>query len=226
VDVLYAPSQVFSRRRAGRFGLALLVLTVLTAALFFAFRGAFQPVFDAQLEQGLRAQAAPGAPAPTPDQIATARKFAGVFASVGGVLGTPVIVFVSGLMIWLAGKAFGSSASLGQATMVATYANVPRVLTTVVVGALALMSDPGSLTTMAALTLSPARFLPEDASPVALALLSRIDVAVLWVTVLLGIGIAVVGKIPRGKGLMAAGVVWLASTLFALAGAARQAALQ
>jgi hypothetical protein len=36
----------------------------------------------------------------------------------------------------------------------------------------------------------------------------------------------VVGKIPRGKGLTAAALVWLAGTLFALAGAARQAALQ
>ncbi len=224
IDIFYAPSQVFTRRREGRFGLALLVLTVVSAVLFVAFRSAFEPVFDAQFDQGMRAQAAQGQQL-TPDQIATGRRFAGIIASVAGVLGTPILVFVLGLLIWLAGKFFGSTATLGQAAMVSTYANVPRILTSAIVGMLALFADPGTLTTPAALTLSPARFMSSDASPVVVALLSRIDVTALWVTALLGIGIAIVGKIPRSQGLPAAGVVWLVGTLFALAAAARQAAI-
>jgi uncharacterized protein involved in propanediol utilization len=66
--------------------------------------------------------------------------------------------------------------------------------------------------------------MPADASPLLSALLSRFDVTALWVTALLGIGIAVVGQIPRSKGLAAAGLVWLVATLFAIAGAARQVA--
>jgi hypothetical protein len=225
VDIFYAPSQVFARRRDGRFGLALLILTAISVALFFAFRNAFQPVFDAQFDQGIRAQAANGGPTLTPEQLATGRRFAGIFASVAGVLGTPIIVFVLAFLTWLAGKFFGSTATLGQATMVSTYANIPRILTSAIVGALALFADPSTLTTTAALTLSPARFLPANTSPVLLALLSRFDVTALWVTVLLGIGLSVVGKIPRGKAFAAAGLVWLVATLFALAGAARQAAM-
>jgi hypothetical protein len=223
VDIFYAPSQVFARRREGRFGLALLVLTVLAAVLFFAFRSAYEPVFDAQFEQGIRAQAA-GGQVLTADQIATGRRFAGVLTSVAGVIGTPIIVFVFALLIWIAGKFFGSKASFGQAAMVSTYANVPRIVTSVIVGVLALFADPSTLTTPAALTLSPARFMPADASPLLSALLSRFDVTALWVTALLGIGIAVVGQIPRSKGLAAAGLVWLVATLFAIAGAARQVA--
>ncbi len=225
IDIFYAPSQVFARRREGRFGLALLVLTVVSVALYFAFRNAYQPMIDAQFDQAMRGQAAQGGPALTPEQLASGRKFAGIFATVAGAVGTPLIVFISGLLIWLAGKFFDSTATLGQATMVATYANVPRILTSTIVGALALFADPSNLTTPAAFTLSPARFLPGDSSPVVLALLSRLDVTALWVTALLGIGLSIVGKIPRARGFAAAGVVWLVATLFALAGAARQAAM-
>lgn len=222
VDVLYAPTQVFERRRDGRFGVALVVLTVLAAALFFVFRSAFEPVFDAQLEQGMRASAQ-GA-APTADQLEGARRVAGVFTAIFGVVGTPIVVVIVGLLLWLAGKMFGSVATFGQAMMVSTYANVPRILTTVIVGALATFADPSTLTTTAALTLSPARFLPPDSSPILLALLSRLDVTVIWVTVLLGIGLSVVGRIPRSKAFTAAAVVWLAATVFAFLGALRQAA--
>jgi hypothetical protein len=59
-----------------------------------------------------------------------------------------------------------------------------------------------------------ARFLdPDTTSPLLLALLNRVDVFTIWVTVLLGIGLAITGKIPRGKAMIAAVIVWLIGAL-------------
>ena len=66
---------------------------------------------------------------------------------------------------------------------------------------------------LASMSLSPARFVDAEAQPVLAAFLGRLDLFILWSTALLGIGISVVGKIPRNKGLAAAFVVWLLATL-------------
>jgi hypothetical protein len=51
-------------------------------------------------------------------------------------------------------------------------------------------------------------FDPETTSPALLALLGRIDVFTIWVTVLLVIGLSVTGKIPRAKAAIAGVIVW------------------
>ena len=49
LEIFYAPRAVFERRReTPAFGLALIVFTVLVVGLSFAFRGAMEPVFDAE----------------------------------------------------------------------------------------------------------------------------------------------------------------------------------
>jgi len=49
----------------------------------------------------------------------------------------------------------------------------------------------------------------------------RIDVFTIWVTVLVAIGLAVTGKISRGKAAIAAAIVWLVGALPTLASALR-----
>ena len=63
----------------------------------------------------------------------------------------------------------------------------------------------------------PALLLGPDSSPVLAAFLSRLDIFTLWVTVLSGIGIAIVGRTTRGKGFVASVATWaLASALVVL----------
>ena len=50
-------------------------------------------------------------------------------------------------------------------------------------------------------------------SPALLGLLGRIDLFTIWVTVLLVIGLAVTGKIPRGRAAIAGVVMWFAGAL-------------
>jgi ABC-type transport system involved in cytochrome c biogenesis permease component len=53
------------------------------------------------------------------------------------------------------------------------------------------------------------------------ALASRVDVFTIWITVLLAIGLAVVGRIPRQQAAIAAAIVWLLGALPAMLGALR-----
>jgi hypothetical protein len=74
--------------------------------------------------------------------------------------------------------------------------------------------DPASLNGQFRISLSPARFLdPDTSSAMTIALLSRLDVFTIWVTVLLAIGLSVTGRIPRSRAAIAAGLVWLLGSL-------------
>ena len=48
---------------------------------------------------------------------------------------------------------------------------------------------------------------------------SRVDLFTLWVTVLLGIGMAVMGKLSRGQAILAATLMWLVGAAPAVWGA-------
>jgi hypothetical protein len=59
-----------------------------------------------------------------------------------------------------------------------------------------------------------ARFMnPDTASAVTIALAARVDVFTIWVTVLLAIGLHVVGKIPRQQAAIAAAITWVVGAL-------------
>jgi len=55
-----------------------------------------------------------------------------------------------------------------------------------------------------------------------LGLVGRIDVFTIWVTILLAIGLAVTGKIPRSRAAIAGVLMWVLGALPTLAGALRQ----
>src|SRR6476660_2724068 len=68
VDIFTNPSAVFERRREGQFGLALLIIAVLTGILAFALHNGLAPVMDAVIAKQQAAIMAKN-PAITPDQL-------------------------------------------------------------------------------------------------------------------------------------------------------------
>jgi len=56
---------------------------------------------------------------------------------------------------------------------------------------------------------------------VILALASRVDPFVIWITVLLAIGLHVIGKIPKQQAYIAAAITWVVGALPAVFGALR-----
>lgn len=224
VDIFYAPSQVFERRRAGQFGLALLILCVIALVCFIAIKPAIQPAIDAQVDKAIEVMRAnPNMPA---DRVASAEASARKMSDIGGYvsapIGTAITVLLSALGLWLVGKVFDSKQTYSQAAMVATYANVPRVVGIVLSGLIAFFTPAERMTSMYSISLSPARFLGPDASPLALGALSRLDPFVIWATILLAIGLRVTGNVSKRSAYIAAAIVWLIGSMLAIASAARQ----
>jgi hypothetical protein len=100
---------------------------------------------------------------------------------------------------------------------------VPRIVQIVVNAAQALFMSPEKLNAINSVGFNPARFMdPDHASAVAIALAARFDLFTIWITVLLGIGIYVVGKVTKQQAAIIAVVTWVAGALPAVLGALRQ----
>ena len=67
---------------------------------------------------------------------------------------------------------------------------------------------------------TPALEMPR--SPLLLAVVGRIDLFTIWVTVLLVIGLSVTGGISRARAFMAAPIIWAAGAIPLILQAARQ----
>ena len=224
VDIFYAPRQVFERRRDGKFGLALVIVLVLAAVLLYLTKPLLQPVYDAILEMGM-SQARASNPQITDDMVGKMRGFSDKVLLPGIIFNLWIAVLLTGLALWLVGKLFESKQTLGQAMMVSTYANVPRlILGTLVSALLALLLPAESLDSPFAASLSPARFVDHVAHPVLAASLMRFELFTLWATVLLAIGLAVTGRVPARQAGIAAFLVWVLASLATVASALRGAA--
>lgn len=221
IDIFFKPSQVFERRRDDGFGMALLILWAATVVIFFATLGFMQPVYDAILDKSIAMAQSKGQA--NPDAVAAMRKFGGTMFKVTAVLITPILVFLYALFIWLAGKLVGATEKFGQAMMISTYSHYPLIPVSILGALVAMMTSAESVTSQYAAGLSPARLLGPDAPLWEAALLSRFEPQTIWTTILLGIGLSVVGKVSRQKGQIAAWIVWLALALWTVGSAMRAA---
>ena len=222
IDIFGSPSEVFARRENNGFGIALLVLTAILTALYFGTRSLLQPVWDAEWARNaaLMAKQNPGM---TAEQLEMGRKFTeGVFGGLAVAFGIPIIVCLLALVMWVAGKPFDSKQTLRSAFVVATYSYFPRIVEAILNAIQGLLLDVESLTGLQSLKLGPTRFMDIDAaSPVVIALLGRVDVFTLWVTVLIVIGLKVTGKLTTSQAAIAGAIVWLCGAVPALFGAVR-----
>ena len=221
VDIFYAPSSVFARRGDGKFGMALLFLVVACAILAFLTKNAMQPVMDAEFARRT-AEMMRKNPNVTAEQMASGRGIFETFGPIFFAIGITVSVFGTGLVLWAVGKLFDAKQSVAAAIMIATYAEMPRIVQILVNAAQGLFMAPEKLTSMYSVGISPARFMdPDHASAVMLALASRVDPFVIWITVLLAIGLHVIGKIPKQQAYIAAAITWVVGALPAVFGALR-----
>lgn len=207
VDIFFSPSAVFARRANSGFFLVLCILTLLLGGLFLANRGAMQGIVDAEVARQM-AEAARQNPGMTEQQIEMGKKVAGYATSFGAFIGVPIAILLTGLGAWLTGKLLEARLGYTAATMIAAYSFMPRVIEAFAVNAQGWLLDTDALTGRFQLSLGVGRFLDPDMSPGLLGLVGRVDIFTLWVTALLAIGIAVVGKLPREKAILAGVVMW------------------
>ncbi|HET9634468.1 MAG TPA: YIP1 family protein [Gemmatimonadaceae bacterium] len=221
VDIFYNPSAVFARRANGEWGKPLLLLVVTATVLYFLTKNAMQPIMDAEFARR-GAETMAKNPQVTEEQLASGRHVFEMFGFVFVAIGTLISVLASGVVLWMLSKLFDAKEALAAALMVAAYSEVPRILQILVNAAQALFLSPDKLTSMNSVLLGPARFMDPDHSSAALvAMASRLDVFTIWVTVLMGIGIYIVGKLTKQQAIIIAVVTWVVGGLPALFGALR-----
>ena len=214
IDIFYAPSQVYDRRRDGRFGHALVAAILLNVLLMVAFWGALQPIFEATVEMSLRQAAAKGQ-AMTPEQMQAARGFGSMMGGIMAVVGVPIAILGASFLTWVFGKLLDAGVTFAQAMAIVSLAQLPRVIGWLVIGAQALLGDNDK--PVFSYMLGPSRFMdPETTSALALGLAARAELFTIWATILIAIGVAVIARVSKGKGAMVAGAVWLIASSMAL----------
>lgn len=221
VDIFYAPSSVFARRANGQWGMPLLFIVIVTTVLYFLTKGAMQPIMDAEFARQ-SAAAMRKNPNLTAEQLESGRKFFEMLGPLFVAVVMTISILGTGLVLWLVGKLFDAKESVSAALMIAVYSEVPRIAQFLVHAAQALFMSPESLNGQYRVTLSLARFMdPDRAAPLAIALASRVDLFTIWVTVLLAIGLHVVGKVSRPQAAIAAAITWVIGGLPVIFGALR-----
>jgi hypothetical protein len=213
IEIFYAPSRVFARRANSGFWTPLLVIAVISAIFTFANRSVTSAIFDAEFSRGA-AKAMAANPQITQEMMNTQRGISEAIGNVVFYFAMPIIVFLVGAFIWLAAKFVSAKLSYQSAVLIATLSQIPRLLQAVLTTVQALLMDTTTITSQHSVGFSPARFMDADTTQKQLLdFIGRFDLFTLWVTALIGIGIAVVAKIPRSKGYAAAAIVWGIATL-------------
>ena len=220
VDIFYAPSSVFARRSDGKFGMPLLFLVLVGTVLFFLTKNATQPIMDAEFVRQTAAAMRKN-PNITAEQMASSRGFFEMLSPLFFAVGITLSIIGTGFVVWLVGKLFDAKESVAAAIMIATYSEVPRLVQVLTNAAQALVMSPEKLNSLNSVGFNLARFMDPDGSQVMIALASRVDLFTIWITVLLAIGLHVVGKIPKQQAAIAAGITWVVGALPALLGALR-----
>jgi hypothetical protein len=222
LEIFYAPSAVFERRKtAPHFWLAFAVVSVLVAVILYAGKGILQPAFDAEFTRGM-AQAMKANPQLTAEQMEKGRGIGATFATIFLVFGAPLAMLVLGPVIWLCGKIVGAVEDVTAAWMIAALAYLPRILGAVLLVVQPLVMPPEKVKGFASLAIGPARFLdPDSSSKLLMLVATRLDLFTVWSTVIIAIGLKVVGKVTWAKAWTATAVVWLIPALFGLIGVLR-----
>ena len=220
IDVFYTPSTVYARRQNSSVWPYFLIIAVLAAVLTLASQSVYSAAIDGDFTRRMTKVMAEN-PQLTEEMVSRQRGFSEKFGMVAMYLAMPFTILLVGILTWIAAKLVSAKLDFGRAMLVTTLAQIPRLLGALLTAIYAvLVSDTSSIDSVSKLTWSPARFMdPDTANPAVIGLLSRVDIFTIWVTILIGIGVAVVGKVARSRGYTAAAIVWGVPTVIALVGA-------
>ena len=210
--MFYAPTRVF-QRRGTKWGGPLLVLFLASAVVILGTYTLLRPLYEAD---GQRAMAG-RLQQMTAEQREQMAQMSGKWAFMAplAVMAFSVIVpLILGVVLWLVGKMLGAVQELGAAIMVAVFSYFPRILYWPILALQAAILPEEKLTGFASVSLSPARLVvPTNDNIATMALLARLDIFVIWTTVLLALGLKVTGKLSTEKAIIAGVVMWLLGSL-------------
>ena len=206
LDVCYAPTAVFERRRDGRYLAAFLVICVLSVVIGLLSAQVTDAIGDIEFNKAMAKAAADGQKM-TPEQMAGARAFAEKIKAFGAYF-VPIFLaigaWIGGLMVMGLSRLLGGKISFGQASMIALLSSVPEMIERVLIGAQGLMLDSSAITHKYSFHVNAARFMAADTNKWLVKAAALADPFVIWGAVILGIGVYVIGKMEKEKAAVVA----------------------
>jgi hypothetical protein len=213
IDIFFQPAAVFRRRQDSSVWPPVLFVAIGVAIITYVTFNTLEPMFDAEFARGA-AKAMAKNPQMNPELMEKMRGYTSSGIRYGAGVIMLLSIFILGVVSWLIGRVFGSKQSFQAGLVVAAWAEMPRVIGAVAAGVQGLLMDPQKLTGQLSVSLSPARFMdPEASNQLLLQLMGRLDLITLWVTVLLGIGLYVTGRVSKERAVLFAITLWVLGTL-------------
>lgn len=218
INIFVNPSSVFEHQRNKSFVVPALVLSVIFAVLVFALRNLIAPFFDAEFARQMAAQSAAAGGQAIPESArAMSEKIAVISAMAGPVLAPWFTAIVGGLFTWIGARIVGAKLSYGQAATISAWSAFPSVLAFIATAVMGMTMDTSAIRGVTDGQLGPGKFIdPTTTSPALVALFQNLDLFTVWSVVILGIGIAVVARVPRGTGMIGAIIKWGIVVLFSV----------
>jgi uncharacterized membrane protein (DUF485 family) len=207
LDVFIAPTKLFSRDLKGRFFAVMMIVSILIAGLALVNKGVQYNAMESEYLRGTAVAQAEN-PQLTDEMVQQGKTFAILGQTYGLFIIMPIIIFCVGLMTFLASKIVGADVNFGSALTIGAFAYAPRIIEQVLIAIQGVALNGASFTSRFQFSIGAARFLPPD-GPMGLAgFIGRTDLITIWITVLIGIGIAKIGKVDAAKAATAAVIVW------------------
>ncbi len=200
IDIFVSPGQVFVRRTAEEWVQPFVVLLIVSVVLYIVSLPANTVAMQA-------------AAASNPQAAEAMQRMGGILRLVNGII-VPVAVAVLTLLIatglWLAARAFDVPVGFKGALLVAVFSGFIGIPQSLARTASILLSNRDGVVDMTRdASFGILRFWGSDASPVLQGLLSRFDIFTIWQAAIWAIGLAVLGKVSKGRGIAAAALIWL-----------------
>ena len=215
IDIFLSPADVFRREQNKSVWPPMLFVAIAVGVIFFVTFNTLEPIFDAEFARNT-AKAAASNPNVTAEQLEAGKKIGMNVARYGVGIIMMVTMAILGLFTWLLGKVVGSAASLHDGLVIAAWSYFPRILGAIAGGVQGLVMDPAKLNSQLSITLSPARFMdPATANPLLYQLAGRFDLFTIWVTILLAVGVAVLGKVSKERAALFGFLIWFVGGLYA-----------
>jgi hypothetical protein len=214
IDIYFSPAGVFRRWQfKSMWPPTLFVAIAIGVITFFTFN-TLAPAFEADIDRSMAAAATSAPAAANAAAMEQGRNLVlNVTRYTVGLL-MVLSIFIVGVGTWLLGKLVGGEHTFHAALVVAAWAYMPRVIGAVLGGIQGLLMDPASMKSVQSLSIGPARFFdPDVMNPLLYQLLGRLDLMILWTTVLLAIGLYVTGKVSKGQAAVFGLLIWFVGSL-------------
>ena len=215
IEIFIHPADVLRRRKDAGMWAPLLFVALTIGIISFATFNTLQPVFEAEFTRNTAK-----AIAQNPAAAEQMNKFKDMSLTIGRYTLAIIMVIsimVTGVFSWIVSRVVGAKSTFGQMMTIAAWAYFPRILSSIAGAIQGLVMDPQKMTSALSISLSPARFLdPDTTNPMLYQLLGRLDITIIWETVLLAIGVYVAGKVSKNSAIVFGVLMWVLGLLPAL----------